>query len=36
MKMNAAMFYAPKDVRFERIDVPKRVLASCWSRWELH
>src|SRR5512137_397892 len=22
MKMNAAMFYAPKDVRFERIDVP--------------
>ena len=23
MKMNAAMFYAPKDVRFERIDVPQ-------------
>jgi L-iditol 2-dehydrogenase len=22
-KMNAAMFYAPKDVRFERIDVPR-------------
>ena len=21
-KMNAAMFYAPKDVRFERIDIP--------------